>query len=269
MQDNVRVSVCMAAYNGSDFIEEQIHSILKELGPNDELIIVDDKSTDDTVALVNAVGDPRIKLNRNLRNLGYVRTFEKAITLSDGRYIFLSDQDDVWIPGRLDKMLSALRDNIMVVSNCSHFGGKSGRFHDIRLRSRDSGKHLRNLFGIVIGYRLHWGCAMAFKSDLKELALPFPSYMSESHDQWLAMCGNFRRSIAYLDDDTLLHRLHDENLTPRKMRGIVKIVRARAVFLANLALLAIRSSRLATAKTVDGLVMPRANGSRRETDTHA
>lgn len=84
---------------------------------------------------------------------------------------------------------------------------------------------------------------MAFKSNLKELALPFPSHMSESHDQWLAMCGNFSKSIAYLEDDTILHRLHNENLTPRKMRGISKIVRARAAFLANLVTLALRSRR--------------------------
>jgi hypothetical protein len=149
-------------------------------------------------------------------------------------------------------MLTALEEDLMVVSNCRHFGGKSGRFHDIRLRSTDSRKHLRNLFGIIIGYRLHWGCAMAFKSELKELALPFPSHMSESHDQWLAMCGNIAGSIAYLEDETILHRLHDENLTPRKMRGIGKIVRARAMFLANLVTLAIRSMRRATAKTVNG-----------------
>lgn len=241
----------MAAYNGSEFIEEQIQSILTELGPHDELLIVDDESADDTVALVEAIGDPRITLHRNKQNLGYVRTFEKAITLSRGKYIFLSDQDDIWIPGRLEKMLRVLDKNSVVVTNCKHFGGRSGRFHDIRLRSTDSGKHLRNLLGIVIGYRLHWGCAMAFAADLKDLALPFPPHMSESHDQWLAMCGNFSRSIAYLEDDTILHRLHDENLTPNKMRGISKILRARAMFLANLVTLAIRTKRRAARVTVN------------------
>lgn len=252
MQDNVRVSVCMAAYNGSEFIEEQVLSILSELGSNDELLIVDDSSTDGTVGLVNAIGDPRINLHRNERNLGYVRTFEKAISLSRGRFIFLSDQDDIWVPGRLEKMLTALDDHLMVVSNCQHFGGQSGRFHDIRLRSGDSTKHLRNLMGIIIGYRLHWGCAMAFKCELKGLALPFPGHMSESHDQWLAMCGNVAKSIAYIEDDTILHRLHDENLTPRKMRGIAKIARARGVFLANLATLAVRSLRSPVALNHEG-----------------
>ncbi|MDT0167626.1 glycosyltransferase [Pseudarthrobacter sp. BRE9] len=252
MTENVRVSVCMAAYNGSEFIEEQIDSILRELGPNDELLIVDDESTDDTAARIEANGDARIILHRNKQNLGYVKTFEKAITLSSGKFIFLSDQDDIWIPGRLEKMLTALAENSMVVTNCKHFGGKSGRFHNIRLRSNDSKKHLRNLLGIVVGYRLHWGCAMAFRSSLKELALPFPSHMSESHDQWLAMCGNFSKSIAYLDDDTILHRLHNENLTPDKMRGISKIVRARAMFLANLVTLATRSMRRAAPEAVNG-----------------
>lgn len=237
MPDRARTSVCMAAYNGSQFIEEQIRSILPELGDDDEVVVVDDCSTDSTVSVVKAIGDPRIRIISNEHNMGYVKTFERALKESKGDYIFLSDQDDVWIPGRIKQMTAALQDKMMVVSNCSHFGGAGGRFHDIRLRSADSERHAANIAGILVGYRLHWGCAMGMRSELLELALPFPAYMRESHDQYLAMAGNVAGSIAYLDEDTILHRLHGDNLTPGKVRGPAAILKARLAFLGNLGIL--------------------------------
>lgn len=243
MENHARKSVCMAAYNGSQFIEEQIRSILPELDDGDEVIIVDDCSTDDTAAVVRAISDPRIRLLTNERNMGYVKTFERALRSSTGDYIFLSDQDDIWLPGRVKQMVEALQDKMMVVSNCSHFGGGAGRFHEIRLRSSDSGRPVANIAGILVGYRLHWGCAMALRADLLSLVLPFPSRMRESYDQFLAMAGNVAGSIRYLEEDTVLHRLHGSNLTPARIRGPLPILRARAVFAGNLAILIRRLRR--------------------------
>lgn len=237
MPDRARTSVCMAAYNGSQFIEEQIRSILPELEEDDELVIINDCSTDSTVSVVRGIDDPRIRLISNEHNLGYVKTFERALAESTGDYVFLSDQDDIWIPGRLKEMKAALEDNLMVVSNCSHFGGAAGRFHHIRVRPADSERHIANIIGILVGYRLHWGCAMGLRSELLKLALPFPSRMSESHDQFLAMAGNVSRSIRYLEADTILHRLHGENLTPDKIRGPVPVLKARLSFVGGLATL--------------------------------
>ncbi len=233
----------MAAYNGSRFIEEQIRSILPELDNGDEVVIVDDASTDDTASIITAIADPRIHLLRNEHNLGYVKTFERALQSSTGDVIFLSDQDDIWLPGRVKQMTPLLQNKMMVVSNCSHFGGAAGRFHEIRLRSTDSGRHVANIAGILVGYRLHWGCAIALRPDLLRLALPFPSYMHESHDQYLAMAGNVAGSIVYMDEDTILHRLHANNLTPGMVRGPASILKARAVFISSLAVLVRRQLR--------------------------
>ena len=230
-----RISVCMAAYNGAGHIEEQIASILPEIGPHDELVVVNDCSTDATSDLVAGMNDPRIRLINADRNVGYVRTFERALGEARGEYVFLSDQDDVWLPGRVERMISALDGRNMVVSNCRHVEGPSGRFHDIRLKAADSDHTVRNLAGIVVGYRLHWGCAMAFRRVLLAQILPFPAYMDESHDQWIATVGNVNRSIVYLEEDTILHRLHGENLTPSGIRSASKILRARLAFVRNLA----------------------------------
>lgn len=241
-----RVSVCMAAYNGARHIGEQISSILSELQDNDELVIVNDSSTDNTAEVIRSVGDPRIRLIEAESNAGYVRTFERALGEARGRFVFLSDQDDVWIPGRVELMISALADHEMVVSNCEHVDGTPGTFHELRLRSSDSRHAVRNILGIVIGYRLHWGCAMAFRASMLEQILPFPPYMSESHDQWIAMVGNVNKSIVYLDEDTIRHRLHGENLTPHGIRSAGKIFRARIAFLRNVATAISRARRTRT-----------------------
>lgn len=244
---NPRVSVSLAAYNGARHIEEQIASILAELGPNDELIVVDDCSTDGTPDIVAAIGDPRIRLIRAGQNRGYVRTFENALREARGQFVFLSDQDDVWLPGRVELMIAAMDGKSMVVSNCKHVDGPLGSFHEIRLRSRDEEHSVRNILGIVVGYRLHWGCAMAMRHELLEQVLPFPSYMNESHDQWIATVGNVNRSIVYLEEDTILHRLHGENLTPLGVRSVSKIVRARVAFVRNVieALVRARKAKVA------------------------
>lgn len=239
-----RVSVCLAAYNGATHIEEQIKSIISELDTHDELIVVDDKSTDHTVDIVRGIQDDRIRIIQAAVNAGYVRTFERALGEARGEFVFLSDQDDVWIPGRVEAMISAMDGKDMVASNCEHFDGPLGTFHEIRLRAEHSEHSVRNLIGIVVGYRLHWGCAMAVRNKILNQILPFPQHMAESHDQWIAMVGNVNRSITYLEADTIRHRLHGENLTPRGIRSASKIVRARVAFVRNV-LEAVRRARLA------------------------
>ena len=238
----------MAAYNGARHIAEQISSILPELGEHDELIIVNDSSTDNTAEIIRGFEDSRIRLIEAESNAGYVRTFERALGEARGEFVFLSDQDDIWIPGRVELMISALAGKDMVVTNCEHFDGPLGSFHELRLKGSDSPRALRNILGIVIGYRLHWGCATAFRASMLRQILPFPRYMNESHDQWIAMVGNVNRSIVYLEDNTIRHRLHGENLTPLGVRRPSKIVRARLAFLRNVVAAVSRARRAKTAE---------------------
>lgn len=236
------VSVAMATYNGAEFVTEQIASILPQLAPGDEIVIVDDASTDDTLEVISRIDDPRIRLVRNEVNLGYVHTFERALATTRGEVIFLSDQDDEWFPERVSQMLAQMGERLLLVSNWEPRGGEPGFFERIRLRSRDSQHYLRNIAGILIGYRLHWGCAMVIRRELLDVALPFPRWMNESHDQYLAMAANMARSVRYMEANTVWHRLHDRNLTPQKPRALAKIAQARVKLFGELAVL---GSRLA------------------------
>ena len=233
---DVQVSVAMATYNGSAHVMEQLRSILDQLGPRDEVVVVDDASTDDTRAVLASVDDPRVRVVASPVNRGYVRTFEAALVASRGEVVLLSDQDDVWLPGRRDAMVAALRDHQVVATNLTTLDGPDalqGPFGqaDWKLGPHDDGRRAANLLGIVAGLKPYYGCAMGVRRDALATVLPFPAHLVESHDLWLAMYGNLTGTIAHLDRRTLARRLHDHNATPARPRGprAVLVSRVRLV----------------------------------------
>ena len=101
------VSIAMATYNGGKYIKEQLFSILDSDYENLEIIIVDDASSDNTLAIINnfMTVDNRIKLYTSNENKGALYAFERALTLSTGDFIALSDQDDIWDKNKITCML--------------------------------------------------------------------------------------------------------------------------------------------------------------------
>ena len=115
------ISVCIATHNGAHYIKEQIESILCQLGSTDEIIISDDGSTDKTIDILLAFKDKRIKIHhfkqlvKSKHSHTYVcKNFENALKYAKGEYIFLADQDDWWMPDKVEKCLLALKNNILV-----------------------------------------------------------------------------------------------------------------------------------------------------------
>lgn len=106
------ISIAMTTYNGAQFVQAQLRSILEQTRQPDEIIICDDGSRDDTVNIIRHVmetsGTDRIRLVENEENLGYIRNFYKAISLTKGDYIFLADQDDIWHREKLEKSLAIM-----------------------------------------------------------------------------------------------------------------------------------------------------------------
>ena len=229
------ISVCMASYNGELYIERQINSILSELSINDELIIIDDCSLDNTAIIINNFQDKRIKLFTNSTNSGEIFSFNRAITLSKNNYIFLSDQDDVWIEGRVNLMKSSLMDNDLMLST-SNFSWIDGDdipisvLHD-GVSSMRSDKHTQNIIDIFKGKTNYFGCAMAFKREFISTICPIPSFV-ESHDLWIAIASNCLKSNLHLDDITFLKRKHDSNVTSTiSKRSIARKLFSRIIFI--------------------------------------
>ena len=248
MKECDRSSVCMAAYNGERFIRKQLESILAQIGSNDEVIIIDDGSSDSTPDIVRqmAASDPRVKLIINEKNLGVNATFEKAIRLASGKYIFLSDQDDIWTDGRYQLMLGELASrNVLCVSGNFDFIDAEGKPLDleiIKLDSKDSSAYTKNIIRIFTGKMCYFGCAMAFDCRLKDIILPFPEGL-ECHDLWIAMAANYMKSNVHLDDSVLLHRLHGKNVTDAH-RALKAKLRSRKIMFSMLRTLKKRKLRL-------------------------
>lgn len=102
----MKITVCLASYNGQNFIKEQIESILSQLSAIDELIVSDDISSDSTLDIVNSFKDDRIKILSGIKFASPIRNFENALKYATGDVIFLSDQDDVWLPNKVRVMIS-------------------------------------------------------------------------------------------------------------------------------------------------------------------
>ena len=224
------VSVCMASYNGSDFINQQINSILPQLNDDDELIIVDDCSVDRTVELINEYDDKRIKFFVNDTNVGHVRSFERAIRESEREFIFLSDQDDIWPPDRL---------RIMVDAGASNSSLVIGAFRDFFSEPNVSAgstilynakNNLRILFDFFAGKLPILGCVMCFPSSDKKLLIPFPRAVY-AHDIYIFQYFFRKRRFRFISDLVLYHRIHSKNVTPRHRRPFLVVAYSRLLLL--------------------------------------
>lgn len=223
----------MAAYNGSKYIKQQIDSILCQLQKGDELIVVDDCSSDDTYELVKKIDWPGIKLLKNFRNMGHVKTFERAIEAAENPIIFLSDQDDIWFDNRVDPIIAQLEkhDSVLLLSRHLNFYNDPEKLkivtEDFAQKSHKM-QPLMALLKLLLGesHLPYFGCAMAFKNDLKKLLLPFPENI-EAHDHWIAFCAVAYGSFLFVDYPTLQRRVHDKNLSPRKRRSLHKVLLTR------------------------------------------
>ncbi len=215
------ISVCLASYNGSQYIEQQIQSILNQLNSNDELIISDDSSTDETVNLTKSFGDPRIKIHENNKFRNPVQNFENALKISKGEIIFLCDQDDVWLPNKVAVLKSHLELNDFVSSDCKIVDQRLNIISESYLKNVDGKTGLiRNLFLRTSPYI---GCCMAFNRKVLEKSLPFPKRI-KNHDYWIAMVSEayFRTKIVY--DPLVLYRRHHQNVSNTGKKSVNSFV---------------------------------------------
>ena len=112
------VSVCMATYNGEQYIKEQINSILCQIKENDELIISDDSSTDSTINIIKGINDNRIRLIERAQFKNHILNFDSVLKLAEGDIIFMTDQDDVWLPNKVSIVSGYLTEYDLVLSDC-------------------------------------------------------------------------------------------------------------------------------------------------------
>lgn len=205
---NTHISVCMATYNGERFIVEQLRSIAQQLSDADEIVIVDDRSSDRTIEIIKGLNLPRLKILTSPQRLGPVKAFELAIGQAAGELIFLADQDDVWLPGRVAAMRDALTQCDLVVCDARVVNENLEVIHPSFFAVRRSGPGLlRNIFK-----NSFVGCCMAFSSRVARASLPVPPsiYM---HDVWFGLIANSLFRVKFLDTPFVLYRRHGATVT--------------------------------------------------------
>jgi glycosyltransferase involved in cell wall biosynthesis len=204
----------MATYNGETWLRQQIDSILAQTFTDIELVIVDDDSTDGTLALLESYRekDTRVKVFYNKRNLGYRETFYIALSKCTGEYILFSDQDDIWMPGKINTLLQSIGENLLVFSDSilvSENGISLGKKLSDTVHMRQPGEPAVNR-GFVIGNCV-WGHTIMFHHSLTRIE----KIMNQDHphDWWFAVMSSHLHRILFLPEALNYYRQHDKNLT--------------------------------------------------------
>ncbi len=196
----------MATKNGARYIAEQLDSILPQLQSQDEIVISDDNSSDNTLSVITSFNDKRIRLIQNNNTNSIARNFEKSLEASKGNYIFLADQDDVWALNKVSVMKNYLQFYDLVISDCQVVDQRLNVKTPSYFSTNKSGSGLiRNLFR-----NSYMGCCMAFSRKVLNRALPFPQEIP-IHDFWIGLVAEMYFSVRFIPETLVKHRRHASN----------------------------------------------------------
>ncbi len=218
MQSQQIVSVVLATYNGQSFLSAQLDSLLKQTHSALEIIIVDDHSDDQTwpIVLDYSKKDSRVKAFQNDRNLGYIKNFEKGISLTSARYIALCDQDDIWKEEKIELLLNEIKDADLCYCDSELIDAKG----DSLKKNLSDIKNLaayNSCLPFVIGNCIA-GHAILAKREMLLSAMPFPNGMV--YDWWLAFYFACAGRISYVDKPLVQYRQHAQNtIAAIKVKG--------------------------------------------------
>ena len=210
---NNLISIAMCTYNGERFLNEQISSILEQTYRNFELVIVDDNSKDNTINIIKEYQskDNRIKLFQNNKNIGFLKNFEKAISLCRGDFIALSDQDDVWKKNKLEIFLKNINDNMLIYSDAILIDEYSKEIGSQLIRPNHNlvqGKCNK----AFIFYNCVSGNTLMFRRELVCNIVPIPKNII-FHDIWIAFLASTYGTITFTDESLTYYRRYNEQIT--------------------------------------------------------
>lgn len=210
------ISVCVATHNGEKYIKQQLESILSQLSQDDEVVISDDGSTDDTLSIINEINDSRIIVyqyqqpSKTKHSHEYVcRNFENALKHAKGDYIFLSDQDDEWMPNKVEVCMKDLQDHDMVLHEFMHIDENENVIKPLHY----NGTFRPHNYLLRVGK--HYGCAMAFRRSVLDYALPFPKHLL-LHDYWIGILAETLGDFYFEEQPLLRYRIHLQNTSQTK-----------------------------------------------------
>lgn len=213
----------MATFNGAPYLRDQLDSLATQAHLPVELVVCDDRSTDETVEIIKSFSSSSpfpVKLHLNEENLGFAENFLKAARLCRGDWVAFCDQDDVWLPNKLGDAWTAIRGNrsaVLILQNaylCTESLSNHGRLFPDSLKPGYYPP--RSQYGFWV-----WlGCLQTFRADcldlLMSLDLPtnyYPGHEKISHDKWTCMIANTIGGFYVIEGAAALYRRHERAAT--------------------------------------------------------
>lgn len=208
--ENPLVSIALCTYNGEKYLREQIESIISQTYKNLEIIIVDDCSADKTFEIARGymTRDARIKCFRNRENLGFNKNFEKALRLTIGAFISISDQDDIWEPQKIEVLLNGIKDNWLVFSNSVYINA-DGSATDRKLLNHFSLQD-RSYKALLLNNYIT-GHTTLFTREFLNYILPFPEV--GFYDWWMGFIAFYHNRLVFVDEVLTQYREHPDAVT--------------------------------------------------------
>lgn len=221
----MKISVALCTYNGEKYIEEQLRSILKQTVSVDEIVICDDGSTDNTVAVASSVlgkGNIPYRIEVNETSLGVAKNFLKALRLTSGDYVFTCDQDDIWHKGKVEAFINEAReskkelyfsDGELVFSDGAPMGSTIWQ----ALCVQDELHNNPNMTDCLLKHPVVTGAAMMVSRGLIDRVDAIPD--GWIHDEWLSVLAALEDGAQPICVPTFDYRQHGNNVIGVKKRG--------------------------------------------------
>ncbi len=220
MKSDELVEICLATYNGEKYLGELYNSLAIQTHSNWKLIIRDDGSADNTLAILENLEkiDARIKILHDKNgNVGVIKNFELVLMETSANIVMLADQDDVWLENKIEKSLALLTLNLepehpkLVFTDLEIVDSTLSLIEKSFIESKKLTPLTSLELSSLIVQNVAPGCTMMFNRALIKLALPFPDNIA-MHDWWLLLVALVTGKVSYLNQSTILYRQHDNNV---------------------------------------------------------
>lgn len=210
-----RLFIALATYNGEKYLELFLRSLIDQTLKADQIIAVDDASSDGSVAILERYAQKLpIQIIRQKNNQGHRASFERALEeihkqKLPGDFIALADQDDIWLPNKLFILNQKIKEADLIFGDAEVIDEEGNVIHS-SWRSLAFISPSQPFLAHIAGINNVSGCLSLFKADLLDDLLPIPKGVSV-HDRWLAIFAEKRKGVKAISDLVVQYRLHEEN----------------------------------------------------------
>ena len=206
------VSIAMATYNGEKYLKEQLDSIFSQTYKNIEVIVCDDCSNDMTKDILEEYKQKfDLQYHINKSNLGFLKNFEKVSQLCKGDYIAFSDQDDIWLPEKIETLLNEIGENSLICSDAQLIDENNNLISNSFKKNTNLFVPKENIFECLVFSNFITGCTCLIKKEFLHSCLPIPETF-KFHDWWMGIIAVNNGGLKYLDKQLIQYRQHSNNV---------------------------------------------------------